>query len=134
MTPPENVDPPGARIVYPCVRIALLLKPEAAEMALRVSIEATEMLVHTGEPVVGVLPSMVQYVVLEGVVDEQVTLWAEEYVPAGGAQLGVAAVGVPEGSSDPIVGGLERVAPEKSVVIPPMETPAATAGLDPVGR
>lgn len=43
-------------------------------MAFRVSEDATAMDVHTGEPVVGVEPSMVQYVVLDGVVLLHVTL------------------------------------------------------------
>ena len=47
-------------------------------MALSVSEVATLIEVQVGEPVVGVEPSIVQYVVLAGVVEEQVTDWVPE--------------------------------------------------------
>jgi len=38
----------------------LLVAPDASEMAFRLSDVATEMLVQTGDPLVGVVPLMVQ--------------------------------------------------------------------------
>jgi hypothetical protein len=47
-------------IVYASESIRLLANPAAAEMALRVKLDATLMAVQTGEPVVGVEPLIVQ--------------------------------------------------------------------------